>query len=490
MDNDRDRRAAQEPANVAPRLENDGFDRLLRAALRSEDPAAGSECLDAGALAAWCDGALTPSERSFADAHVARCGRCQSLLAVMARTAPAAAAAAPTWSLRQWLMMLAPAAAATTAVALWFAVEPRQSPLETPVQQVASRAAQEQPPATSAQPEAAPATAPATAPPPTPSAAPVSAGPASTDQFRKLDEAKAPSRTTVAPVPFGGLGSDAGRERQMAATRDALEEEKRKLADAAAKSVTEVTVTASSPTIQTSTAQVNSNAAPRENNVNAPGTVAGYTGNVNAAAGVGDRRAEKPASTVPPPPPAAPVAAAAPSARAQATPPQAPPAPAPRTDQQQADLSQRAPLQSAGGSAGRGGGVPQDLQRAQSNESVALSVRFVVASQDASVQWRVVSDGIVQQSIDKGATWATQYSVEGKGAIAAGSAPAPTVAWLVGRAGLVLATTDGRTWRRIDFPVAVDLTAVAAIDARTAIVTATDRRIFSTSDGGRTWIAK
>jgi photosystem II stability/assembly factor-like uncharacterized protein len=52
---------------------------------------------------------------------------------------------------------------------------------------------------------------------------------------------------------------------------------------------------------------------------------------------------------------------------------------------------------------------------------------------------------------------------------------------------VVLLTIDGRSWRRVAFPDATDLSAVRATDARTASVSTADGRIFSTSDGGVTW---
>jgi photosystem II stability/assembly factor-like uncharacterized protein len=58
---------------------------------------------------------------------------------------------------------------------------------------------------------------------------------------------------------------------------------------------------------------------------------------------------------------------------------------------------------------------------------------------------------------------------------------------VVGRSGTVLLTTDGRQWRRIVFPIATDLAAVQAVDARAATVTAADGRRFRTVDGGVTW---
>jgi photosystem II stability/assembly factor-like uncharacterized protein len=61
------------------------------------------------------------------------------------------------------------------------------------------------------------------------------------------------------------------------------------------------------------------------------------------------------------------------------------------------------------------------------------------------------------------------------------------VCWLVGRAGTVLLSTDGRSWQRLAFPEAVNLVSVTATDTKTATVTASDGRRFSTTDGGVTW---
>jgi photosystem II stability/assembly factor-like uncharacterized protein len=62
------------------------------------------------------------------------------------------------------------------------------------------------------------------------------------------------------------------------------------------------------------------------------------------------------------------------------------------------------------------------------------------------------------------------------------------VCWIVGRSGLVLLSTDGETWRRLDFPDAtVDLVSVTARDGAAATVTAANGRIYRTTDAGRTW---
>ena len=65
--------------------------------------------------------------------------------------------------------------------------------------------------------------------------------------------------------------------------------------------------------------------------------------------------------------------------------------------------------------------------------------------------------------------------------------PSASVCWLVGRAGTVLRTTDGRRFQRVPFPEPVDLTSVASASDRAATVTASDGRVFRTADGGVTW---
>ncbi len=80
-----------------------------------------------------------------------------------------------------------------------------------------------------------------------------------------------------------------------------------------------------------------------------------------------------------------------------------------------------------------------------------------------------------------------QLGLPGDVQITATASPSSTVMWFVGRAGAVLLTVDGRTVTRVPFPEQVDLTAVTASDARIAVVTTIDGRIFRTGDGGKTW---
>jgi hypothetical protein len=109
-----------------------------------------------------------------------------------------------------------------------------------------------------------------------------------------------------------------------------------------------------------------------------------------------------------------------------------------------------------------------------------------VVSPDPLVRWRLSAAGTVERSTDGGVTWASQQ-LGTVATIAAGSSPSPTICWLVGRGGAVLLSTDGRTWQRLAFPVESDFVAVRATDARTATITASDGRQFSTLDGGKTW---
>jgi hypothetical protein len=111
-----------------------------------------------------------------------------------------------------------------------------------------------------------------------------------------------------------------------------------------------------------------------------------------------------------------------------------------------------------------------------------------IVSPDSAVRWRIAG-AAVQHSVDGGSTW-NAVTVSGAADLTAGTAPAATVCWLVGRAGLVLLTTDGRTFRRLPFPEMTDLSGVRTVDAggRVASVSTVDGRTFVTTDAGASWI--
>ena len=110
----------------------------------------------------------------------------------------------------------------------------------------------------------------------------------------------------------------------------------------------------------------------------------------------------------------------------------------------------------------------------------------VIVSSNPATRFRLLPGGGVQRSADGGATWRTEVTGATE-TLTAGASPSPSVCWLVGPSGTVLLSTDGRSWRRLAFPEAVDLRSVTATDSETATVTAVDGRAFATTDGGQTW---
>src|SRR5205823_4157901 len=80
--------------------------------------------------------------------------------------------------------------------------------------------------------------------------------------------------------------------------------------------------------------------------------------------------------------------------------------------------------------------------------------------------WRVGSSGLIERSVDTGATWDLQTSGLMTDLIA-GSAPSDTVCWIVGQAGTILRTTDGGAhWAKVDPPVQGNFTSVFAVNAQ------------------------
>jgi photosystem II stability/assembly factor-like uncharacterized protein len=116
----------------------------------------------------------------------------------------------------------------------------------------------------------------------------------------------------------------------------------------------------------------------------------------------------------------------------------------------------------------------------------AVTREVRIPTSNPMVVWRVGPTGALERSENGGAAWQVQIK-KPAAALLAGSAPSTTVCWVVGRAGVVLRTTDGEHWTRFSFPFAVDLVGVKAADGAHATVTAADGRAFATADGGETW---
>jgi hypothetical protein len=126
-----------------------------------------------------------------------------------------------------------------------------------------------------------------------------------------------------------------------------------------------------------------------------------------------------------------------------------------------------------------------DAMRSTARREVA---GIEISSPDPMVRWRLAGSTL-QRSTDGGTAWENQ-SAGTVAELTAGAAPSPLVCWVVGRGGVVLLSTDGRTWRRLAFPEATDLSAVRAQDARTASVSTADGRTFGTTNAGATWVSR
>jgi len=124
--------------------------------------------------------------------------------------------------------------------------------------------------------------------------------------------------------------------------------------------------------------------------------------------------------------------------------------------------------------------------RAQAAAAKLSTTATEILSPTANVRWRILAGGSVARSADSGATWQTQ-STGVSTTLTAGSAPDANTCWLVGRGGTVVVSSDGRSWQRVPFPEAIDLTSIRASGRTAATVTAADGRTFTTTDGGTTW---
>jgi hypothetical protein len=165
-------------------------------------------------------------------------------------------------------------------------------------------------------------------------------------------------------------------------------------------------------------------------------------------------------------------------------------------------IAREAPRElAAGGGGGAGGG------RGGGGGGInAIEIR----SPDPTYRWRILPATGMQRSTDGGTTWAsvdpltsatranagaappTSANRGNSGAttvLTGGSSPSRDVCWLVGRAGVVLLSTNGATWQRRPFPETTDLTSVRASSATNAVVMTADGRQFLTIDGGATWSA-
>jgi hypothetical protein len=130
--------------------------------------------------------------------------------------------------------------------------------------------------------------------------------------------------------------------------------------------------------------------------------------------------------------------------------------------------------------------VPRALRETDRFAGGQAAVDLIVVAADGTGRWRRAGTSI-EFAAGATAPFAAATLPLEAAALTAGSSPAGTVCWLVGRAGAVLMTTDGIRFARVNPPAAIDFVAVAAADARNATIAAADGRRFRTADQGATW---
>jgi hypothetical protein len=128
-----------------------------------------------------------------------------------------------------------------------------------------------------------------------------------------------------------------------------------------------------------------------------------------------------------------------------------------------------------------GGLAMEKSSRLRAESASMVSIRTA----DGVERWRLGQGGTILHR-EPGGYWQAQR-VGAADRLNAGAAPSPSVCWVVGTGGVVLRTTDGVRWQKVASPTPQDLTSVLAADASRATVTSAAGQRFATTDGGKTW---
>ncbi len=144
-----------------------------------------------------------------------------------------------------------------------------------------------------------------------------------------------------------------------------------------------------------------------------------------------------------------------------------------------------------------------DLRAAAQNEQAPSAITSaqdyssLLKAPSSSILWRAGIAGMIERSNDAGKTWVSHSSPSREDWLA-GAAVSRTLCWIAGRNGAIARTTDGENWQRITPPIIFtgadgrlpDWISIAARDALSATIVASDGRRFATADGGKTWQAQ
>ncbi len=435
---------------------------LLRRSLASAAGAPGSDigaCPDPEILAAYIDRSLDAEETARYELHFSQCTRCREQLAAMAHAAELAGAAdekrartsgsAWNWDWR-WL---APAVAALVFVAIVAVFRPPHYPAEKSPKPLV---AMNQPAASQAAP---------------PAEAIAKLGPAAAPPANAIVTPSAPivahSLTRSAP----NSSSAESKVTPPAKASQASSDERKEFAGNSATNPGEIARL--EPLKKTA-------AAPKAGVSSQSGNAIGYGVAGGSANGVGIPAAAPRAaqtvtveSEVSPVTPAAPVPADKKAAQANGA------VSASDTLTQEATSAQQLSVVVAN----------RDLMQTESvmvQANDATSAQTLVRSPDPQVLWRFSGGRYVERSTDAGVTWHVQWT-NANAHLIAGVAPSSDSCWLVGRAGLVLVTVNGKKWKQVAPPADTDFVNVAATGASSATLTSADGRKFITSDRGNHW---
>ena len=421
---------------------DNSIDALLRGARR--DPArqeAGPACLDAETLAAWADGGLDADRVRAIEAHVADCARCQALSSAFFSSDETVAGGAPKVVpfRRNRVMYWLPIAAGTIAATLviWIGVREKNEVVSEAQRTIAeSRAAEPPAPAIEAARQANQGQQGA-------SSLAVPRGDTTAPADAKRVQRKEGNAAPVDPR--------ADRAKQEAATADQFRRVvPEPVASPAAKAAAPPPPAAMPPPPQ-------------------PVLVPPIT------------------AQAPPPPPAT-AAAASPvrqsSVMRETVEPRIVAEFSSVLQQGQASTISGLPG-TVGGVAGGGGGRGGRGGGGGGGRGAAI---LMDAAKPAAppFYWRILSTDVIERSVDK-LGWEPVAIDPPVRSLTSGAAPSATVCWIIGRAGLVLRTTDGKEFTRVTPPAPADLISITAQDALRASVTTAGGQTFTTTDGGKSW---
>jgi hypothetical protein len=422
-ESDRDRPSGQPPDHE--------IDRLLRTTLGGPIGESSASCLDAEKLAAWSDGALSLRESEEVELHLADCARCQTMMAVFARTVPVVPTAIPFW--RRWqVRWLVPLAVASFAVVLWIAT-PAREPATAPAQTMAKADV-------------------AVAVPSQSKPAP----PASTQWNLEGGAITDVSKANAEPTQSHVVSPQKTVEAHPAETR--LQPPPSPPAAAGAASVSPPPAARALPAPMPQMPALP--AAPRPT---LPGSDAQGSVVTGATVGQGQTAQDR-------------VAPLFRSAVAEI-----------EIISANQSVNPPAAAGAAGGGGGGGGGGGRGGGRGGGGRGAASAVVAGLGPGFATpTRWHILGGTRVERSRDAGTSWEA-IAIDPAVVLTGGVAPSAVTCWLIGRGGVVLLSIDGLHFDHVTFPETTDLASISAIDARQATVTTADGRAYATTDGGQTW---